>query len=97
MRQERARQSEMSDLEFYHGLATELLGQFGRLNRFTGHAPSVGKYHEEIIKDCIASFLSARFSIRSGFSYSDDHQVSDEGDLLIVDESDPSPYFFSEG
>ena len=87
----------MSDAEFYDGLARELLGQLGRLGNFTKHAPSVGKYHEELVKGCIASFLSARFSIRNGFSYSDDNKVSDEGDLLIIDESDPSPYFFQQG
>lgn len=87
----------MADAEFYDGLARELLGQLGRLGNFTKHAPSVGKYHEELVKGCIASFLSARFSIRTGFSYVEDEKVSNQGDLLIIDESDPSPYFFRQG
>lgn len=87
----------MSNPRFYDGLARELLGQLGRLGAFTKHAPSVGKYHEELVKGCIASFLSARFSLRTGFSYSDDGKVSSQGDILIVDESDPSPYFFRQG
>ena len=87
----------MSNAEFYDGIARELFGQLGRLGTFTKHAPSVGKYHEQLIKSCIASFLSARFSLRTGFAYLDDGKVSSQGDLLIVDESDPSPYFFRQG
>lgn len=87
----------MSDHEFYDGLARELLGQLGRLGNFTKHATSVGKYHEELVKGCVASFLSARFSIRTGFSYLGDEKASNQGDLLIIDESDPSPYFFRQG
>lgn len=95
--QERSKRNKMSDPEFYDGLARELMGQLDRLVNFTKHAPSIGKYHEELVKGCIASFLSTRFSIRNGFAYSDDNKVSNEGDLLIIDESDPSPYFFQQG
>ena len=87
----------MSNAQFYDGIARELFGQLGRLGTFTKHAPSVGKYHEELIKSCIASFLTSGFSLRTGFAYLDNGKVSSQGDLLIVDESYPSPYFFRQG
>ena len=84
----------MSNAAFYDGVASELLGQLGRLGTFIQHAPSVGIYHEELVKGCIASFLSNRFSLRTGFAYLSDQKVSNQGDLLIIDESDPCPYLF---
>lgn len=92
-----AERTTMSNAEFYDGIAKELFGRLGRLGTFTKHAPSVGRYHEELIKSCISTFLSSRFSLRTGFAYLEDGKVSSQGDLLIVDENDPSPYFFRQG
>lgn len=87
----------MTDSNFYLGLATELVGKLRRLSSFTGHRPSVGSHHEEIVRECIRPLLSRRFSLRSGFAYANEGVVSGQGDILVVDESDPSPYFFQLG
>ena len=85
------------DLTFYEGLAAELIGQLGRIGSFTEHGPSVGVYHEELIKSCISGLLSNRFTLRTGFAFLENGKVSDQGDILIVDEYDPAPYFFQRG
>lgn len=87
----------MSDSEFYFGLATELAGKLRRLASFTGHAPSIGLHHEEIVREAIRPLLSRRFSLRTGFAYVRPGTVSCQGDILVVDETDPAPYFFQMG
>ena len=87
----------MSDSDFYLGLATELAGKLRRLASFTGHALSIGLHHEEIVREAIRPLLSRRFSLRTGFAYARPGKVSCQGDILVVDETDPAPYFFQMG
>lgn len=87
----------MVDQAFYDGLADELLGRWNRLKSFTGHAPSIGHHHEEILRETIRAFLSPRFQLRSGFSFVKSGVVSNQGDILVVDENDPAPYLFRQG
>lgn len=82
---------------FYSGIASELLSKLRRLATFTGHTGSIGLHHEEIVKEMIRPILSERFSLRSGFIYSGPGLVSKQCDLIIIDEHDPSPYFFQMG
>lgn len=87
----------MIDEDFYLGLATELIGKLRRLAFFTGHGLSIGIHHEEAVREAIRPLLSQRFSLRTGFAYAKKGVVSRQGDILIVDESDPSPYFYQLG
>lgn len=87
----------MTDLAFYEGLAQEMLGRLNRLRSFTQHNLSVGLHHEEILRSTIRNIISPRFQLRSGFAFAGQGAVSRQGDILIVDESDPAPYFFREG
>jgi hypothetical protein len=87
----------MDDPNFYLGLATEITGKVRRLASFTGHAPSIGLHHEEIVREAVCPLMSRRFSLRTGFAFLPDHAVSSQGDILVVDESDPAPYFFQMG
>ena len=87
----------MVDSNFWTGLATEMLGKLRRLASFTGHAPSIGLHHEEIVREVVRPLLSRRFSLRTGFVFLDNGNVSSQGDILVVDESDPAPYFFQMG
>lgn len=82
---------------FYEGVAGELLGKLRRLSAFTGHAGSVGAHHEEIVREAIRSMFSERFSVRSGFVFAKTGVVSAQGDVLVIDEADPAPYFFRMG
>jgi hypothetical protein len=85
------------DPNFYFGHATEITGKVRRLASFTGHAPSIGLHHEEIVREAVRPLLSRRFSLRTGFAYLNPDTVSSQGDILVVDESDPAPYFFQMG
>jgi hypothetical protein len=87
----------MVDPNFWMGLATEITGKVRRLASFTGHAPSIGLHHEEIVREAVRPLLSRRFSLRTGFAFLGSGTVSSQGDILVVDESDPAPYFFQMG
>jgi len=87
----------MMDPNFYLGLATEITGKVRRLASFTGHAPSIGLHHEEIVREAVRPLLSRRFSLRTGFAYVSADTVSSQGDILVVDETDPAPYLFQMG
>jgi len=82
---------------FFRSLAEELLSKLGRVNSFTQHTTSIGNYHEEIVRSIIRSMLSERYSVKTGFAYGSAEAVSRQGDILIVDEMEPAPYFFKEG
>jgi hypothetical protein len=87
----------MDNPNFYLGLAIEITGKVRRLASFTGHAPSIGVHHEEIVREAIRPLISRRFSLRTGFAFLRDGTVSSQGDILVVDEFDPAPYFFQMG
>ena len=85
------------DIKFYEGIAKEFVGKLHRLNNFTKHGPSIGKYHEEILKVTLRSFLPERYSLKTGFIFVETGVVSQQVDILVVDESEPTSYFFKEG
>lgn len=83
--------------DFFSGLADELEAKLRRITAFTSHAPSVGAYHEEALRTVLRSLLPGRFALRTGFAYHTERGASQQGDILIVDESHPGAYFFREG
>lgn len=87
----------MVDPSYYSGLAAEGLAKFRRLGALTRHAGSIGTHHEEVVRELIRPMLSRRFSLRTGFAYLDQEAVSRQGDILLIDETDPSPYLFQMG
>lgn len=87
----------MDAREYYTGIANEMIGRLHRVERFISHRPSIGTCHEEILRGTLEQMMSDRFKIRTGFAYNPGGSVSKQGDLLIVDESDPSPYLFRQG
>jgi Domain of unknown function (DUF6602) len=82
---------------YFDGFAAELTGKLGRLNHLITHSGSTGTYHEEIVRTVLRNFLSKRFSVKTGFIYKDDENVSSQIDILIVDENAPAAYVFQEG
>lgn len=87
----------MVDGNFYSGLALELISKLRRLSTFTKHSGAIGAHHEEIVREALKPLLSRRFSLKTGFVFVADGVVSSQGDIIIVDENDPSPYFFQMG
>lgn len=84
------------ELAFYEGLAGELRSKWKRLNTLTSHAPSIGRHHEEVLRDALRSMLSQRYSVVEGFCH-DGESVSRQADILIVDENDPTATLFRSG
>ena len=87
----------MIDGEYYSGVAMELIGKLRRLGSFTAHSGAVGVYHEEVVREALRPLLSRRFSLKTGFAFVNGSSVSRQGDIVVGDESDPSPYFFQMG
>jgi hypothetical protein len=85
------------DKSFYLSLANELSAKFGRVSSFVNHGPSIGAYHEEVLKSIIRHMLPDRFSLRTGFVFHPERGPSQQGDILIIDEYHPGAYFFREG
>jgi hypothetical protein len=84
--------------KYFSSFGQELLGKFRRINNLTTSARgSIGNYHEEILRTSIANFLPNRFSIKSGYIYFDDANVSNQIDILIIDENVPFSYLFKDG
>lgn len=82
---------------FYLSLANEMSAKLRRVGTFTNHAPSIGAYHEEVLKAVLRSMLPDRFSVKTGFAFSPNLGTSQQGDILIIDENHPAAYHFREG
>ena len=82
---------------FYLGLANELAAKVGRINAFVRHGPSIGAYHEEVLRAVLRNMLPDRFSLRTGFVFNPTKGASQQGDIPVVDEHHPDAYYFREG
>lgn len=82
----------------YQNYASEMLSKIGRVSKMIKHSPSIGSYHESIVKCYLRNFLSKRYSIKTGFVRNiENGEVSHQMDILIVDENIPSAYQFQDG
>jgi hypothetical protein len=43
----------------YQNYAAEMLAKFGRISKMVEHSPSIGNYHESIVKNYLRNFLSS--------------------------------------
>jgi hypothetical protein len=85
------------DEDFYLSLANEMTAKLRRVSSFVAHGPSIGAYHEEVLRTILATMLPARFQLRTGFAFTRQKGASQQGDILSVDENDPAAYHFREG
>jgi hypothetical protein len=84
--------------KYFESFANELAGKFRRINHLTANARvAIGSYHEEILKVAIKNFLSDRYSVKTGYIYYDDQNISNQIDILIIDENYTFSYLFKEG
>ncbi len=84
--------------KYFESFANELAGKFRRINHLTTNARvAIGSYHEEILKVAIKNFLSDRYTVKTGYIYYDDQNISDQIDILIIDENYSFSYLFKEG
>jgi len=83
--------------QFYDSFAEELSTKFQRVSKLVSHNPSTGDYHEEILRVVLRNFLSKRFSVKKGFIYKNEIEVSNQLDIIIVDEYQASAYIYQEG
>ncbi|MBU2632866.1 hypothetical protein KKG52_04070 [Patescibacteria group bacterium] len=84
--------------KYFESFANELAGKFRRINHLTTNARvAIGSYHEEILKVAIKNFLSDRYTVKTGYIYYDDQNISNQVDILIIDENYSFSYLFKEG
>jgi hypothetical protein len=83
--------------EYYKSFAEELLAKFRRVGHLVEHPTTTGSYHEALLRSVLGTFLSRRFSVGTGFVYASPEQVSDQVDILVVDENDADAYVYREG
>lgn len=82
---------------FYDSFAEELAAKFRRVGHLIPHKGATGTYHEEILRTVLRNFLSKRFSVKMGFVYKRQHEVSHQLDIMIIDEYEASAYIYQEG
>lgn len=82
---------------YFDGFADELNGKFQRLSHLVKHNSSSGNYHEEILRVVLRNFLTKRYSVKTGFIFKGPQEVSNQMDIIIVDENAPAAYVFQEG
>ena len=83
--------------EYLKSYSNEILAKFRRISSLIKHSPSIGRFHEEIIVNFIRGFLSNRYSLKTGFVIDvDTKELSNQTDILIIDENVPNPYVFQE-
>jgi hypothetical protein len=83
--------------QYYDSFADEILAKFQRISQLVGHGPTNGDYHEEILRVVLRNFLSKRFSVKKGFVYKNESEVSSQVDIIIVDEYQASAYIYQDG
>ena len=82
---------------YYDSFADELTAKFRRVGHLVSNKSATGDYHEEILRVVLRNFLSRRFSVKTGFVYKNEAEVSNQVDIIIVDEYDVSAYIYQEG
>ncbi|KKS05039.1 hypothetical protein A2W45_01670 [Candidatus Curtissbacteria bacterium RIFCSPHIGHO2_12_41_11] len=85
------------EVEFFESFASEIESKFQRIKSLVSHRVASGDYHEEIIRTVLRNFLSKRYSVKKGFIYKSQSEVSKQLDILIIDENSPAAYLFQEG
>ncbi len=84
--------------KYIESFANELSSKFRRINHLTTSArTAIGNYHEEVLRVAIQNFLSRRYSIKTGYIYFDSDNISNQMDILIIDENYTFSYLFQEG
>ena len=79
--------STVTDENYFKSLARELDSKLNRISSLIGNHPvGKGNYHEYILRDLITKFLPKRYSIKTGFIYFDEDNISPQLDLMVIDE-----------
>jgi len=86
------------DQNYFESFADELISKFRRINHLTTTARvAIGNYHEEVLKVALQNFVSKRYSIKTGYIYFDKNHISNQIDILIIDENYSFSYLFQSG
>lgn len=83
--------------QFYDSFAREVISKFQRIRALVAHNPANGDYHENVLRVVLRNFLSRRYSVKTGFVYKSETQVSNQIDIMVIDENFASAYIHQEG
>lgn len=84
------------EIEYFESFANEISSKFQRVKHLVDHRVSSGNYHEVILRTVLKNFLTKRYSVKTGFIYKDNAHISNQMDILIIDENTPAAYIFQE-
>jgi hypothetical protein len=83
--------------KYFESYANEIISKFQRMQELTKHPVASGDYHEEVLRSLLRNFLTNRFSVKTGFIRGMGESVSNQIDILIIDEMSPAAYLFQDG
>jgi hypothetical protein len=86
-----------ADIEYFESYSKEILSKFQRVRTLVNHGTSSGDYHEELIRAVLKTFFPRRYSVKKGFIYNSRTEVSNQLDIMVIDENTPNAYIFQEG
>lgn len=82
---------------YYLSIAEEIRSKIDRLKHLVPKANLAGgEYHEEIIRNSLRNFLPDRYSVKRGYIYVKEGVVSQQTDIIVIDENEPSAYIFKD-
>lgn len=84
-------------VKYFDSFTAEIKGKFQRVRNLINHNVTSGNYHEEILRNIIKNFLTKRYSVKTGFIFKSPGEVSNQIDIMIIDENEPAAYIFQEG
>ncbi|HET7673860.1 MAG TPA: DUF6602 domain-containing protein [Candidatus Saccharimonadales bacterium] len=85
------------NVDYFLSYANEIKGKFDRVKGLVNNRVASGNYHEEVLRAVLQNFLTQRFSVKTGFIFKDPDNISNQIDIMIIDENEPAAYLFQEG
>jgi len=80
---------------YYQSICDEISAKFERISEIVSHSPSIGSYHESILRSIVSSILPNTISVKTGFVLTSTG-ISPQTDFLVIHETDPYAYVFKE-
>ncbi len=81
---------------YLESIAKEVLSKYRRPDSVLTHSPSIGNYHERILRNVIKEYLPNSFNVGEGFIINNNGDASHQIDTLVVDSLDPRSYVYKE-
>ncbi len=82
---------------YYLSIAEEIRSKINRLQNLIPKSNlASGEYNEEIVRNSLRNFLPDRFTVKRGYIYYDENSVSQQTDIVVIDENESFSYIFKD-